>query len=193
MNFLMRRAGLAVLTALTGLAARAAEAPLVIDPAQSRVEVVVAATVDSFIGRLERYEARVVVDDAEARVVRARFAFHFADVKTGKTDRDEQMHAWQDTPTHPDGEFTLATLTRGADGGRVATGALTLHGLTKEITFPVSVTHEGALYAIDGDATLDTRTFGLPIIRKFMLLKVDPLVHVRFHLQGRADAAAKTP
>jgi hypothetical protein len=31
---------------------------------------------------------------------------------------------------------------------------------------------------------VDTRDYGLPIIRVFGLLKVDPLVHVQFHLEG---------
>jgi iron complex transport system substrate-binding protein len=39
-----------------------------------------------------------------------------------------------------------------------------------------------------GDASLDTREFGLPVIRLFGLLKVDPVVRVRFHLQGTAPA-----
>lgn len=172
--------------------ARAAEAPLTIDAAQSRVEIGVKATVDSFTGKLERYDAVIVVDPASAEVRSARFAFRFEDVKTGKADRDEEMHKWQDTPHNPDGVFTLVSFARGEDGGRVATGTLVFHGRSREITFPVSITHDGGLYAIDGEATLDTRDFGLPVIKKFLLLKVDPAVKVRFHLQGRAAGAAET-
>jgi polyisoprenoid-binding protein YceI len=151
------------------------------------------ATADSFVGRLERYEAVIVVDPetASADVVRARFAFRFADVKTGKDARDEAMHSWQDTAHHPDGIFTLAAIEQGADGGRAATGTLVLHGRSREISFPVSVSREGGLYAIDGEATLDTRDFGLPVIKKLLLLKVDPAVKVRFHLQGRAVPEGK--
>jgi polyisoprenoid-binding protein YceI len=162
----------------------AADVPLVLDVTQSRVDVAVKATVDSFVGRLENYDAMVTVDPATAQVTGARVAFHFSDVKTGNPDRDEQMHDWQGTTKNPDGVFVLAGLARAADGTQRATGALTFHGQEKEISFPVAVTHEGERYAIDGDATLDTRGFGLPIIRKFMFLKVDPEVHVRFHLQG---------
>ncbi len=169
---------------------RAAEEPLQLDAARSRVDIEVKATVDSFVGRLERYDAQVLVDPKAGAVRQARFAFHFSDVRTGKEDRDEQMHAWLDTPHHPDGIFVLRTLERDSEGRTLATGTLTLHDLAREITFPVSVTRDGALYAIDGDAALDTRDFGLPVIKKFLLLKVDPEVHVRFHLQGRvADPA----
>ena len=164
---------------------RAAEMPLQIDAARSRVDIEVKATVDSFVGRLERYEAQVLVDPEAGEVRQARFAFHFTDVRTGKDDRDEQMHAWQDTERHPDGLFVLRNFERDSEGRTLANGTLTLHDLARDITFPVAVTRDGGLYAIDGDATLDTRDFGLPVIKKFLLLKVDPEVHVRFHLQGR--------
>ncbi len=163
---------------------QAAGAPLVIDYKQSRIEIVVKATVDSFTGNLDTYDAGVWIDPDTGAVSAARVAFRFADVKTGKADRDAAMHEWQETEKHPDGLFTLATLTRGESGAMTATGTLTLHGQAKEISFPASVTHEGGLYAIDGEATLDTQDFGLPIIRKFLLLKVDPSVRVNFHLQG---------
>lgn len=178
---------------LLAATARAAEAPLRIDPAQSHVEIAVKATADSFVGKLERYDAAIVVDTnaTAAEVVRARFAFRFADVKTGKDGRDEAMHDWQDTARNPDGAFTLAAFSTGADGRRIATGTLVFHGRAREISFPVSVTHDGDLYAIDGEATLDTRDFGLPVIKKLLVLKVDPEVKVRFHLQGRVVPEGK--
>lgn len=160
--------------------------PLSIDAAQSRVEIVVKATVDSFTGKLDAYKAAISVDDG--RVVSARLDFRFSDVRTGKPARDEAMHEWQETARHPDASFVLAALKPAAEGRLTATGALTLHGVTKEISFPVSVIRDGDRYAFDGEATLDTRDHGLPVIRKFLMLKVDPSVVVRFHLQGSPKA-----
>jgi polyisoprenoid-binding protein YceI len=164
--------------------ARAASVPVVVDYKQSHIEIAVTATVDSFTGTLENYDAGLSVDSETGAISQARVVFHFNDVKTGKADRDAAMHEWQDTEKNPDGVFTLTTLTRNDSGAMTATGTLSLHGQAQEIEFPASVTHEGGLYAIDGEASLDTQNFGLPIIRKFLLLKVDPLVRVRFHLQG---------
>lgn len=171
------------------LAARmcAAERPLVIDHAQSRVEVAVKATVDSFVGRLAAYEPSIVVDD-DGRVKSARFAFHFRDLATGKEARDKAMHQWQQTDKYPDGLFVLTSLEPGPSGAAEAFGRLTLHGVTRDVRFPVSINREGANYAIDGDARIDTREYGLPGIRMLALLKVDPVVHVRFHLQGAPEA-----
>lgn len=170
--------------------ATAKPAPLIIDPVQSHVEVIVKATVDSFTGTLAGYKADINVDGG--RVTTATLTFEFADVKTGKAGRDEAMHAWQDTPHHPHVVFTLRSLTIEADQP-TAHGDLMLHDVVRSIVFPVIITTDQTLYAIDGEVPLDTRDFGLPIIRKFGLLKVDPLVKVRFHLQGSVGVSVPKP
>jgi polyisoprenoid-binding protein YceI len=161
----------------------AAERRLVLDPAQSRVEVAVKATVDSFTARLPAYVTEIDVGEG-GRISAARFAFQFRDLLTGKPKRDAAMHEWQDTDRHPAGEFRLAGLEVGADGRAEARGRLTLHGVTRDVAFPVTILREDNRYAIDGDVPIDVREHGLPVIRLLGLLKVDPVVRVRFHLQG---------
>ena len=59
------------------------------------------------------------------------------------------------------------------------------HGVGRDLAFPVSIAHsEAGTYAIDGEVPIDTREFSLPVIRRFGFLPVDPVVKVRFHLQG---------
>jgi polyisoprenoid-binding protein YceI len=170
----------------------ATPASLLVDPAQSHIEIVVPCTMDSFTGKLDAYVATITVDDG--RVTAAKLSFNFTDVHTGKTARDEAMHDWQATPKHPTCSFVMRTLVPIAGSGSRfnATGTLTLHDVACELTFPVSVTTEQNRYAIDGEAPLDTRNFGLPVIRKFGLLKVDPQIKVRFHLQGAIKLPAVT-
>lgn len=171
---------------------RATETPLVIDVAQSRIEIAVKATVDSFVGHLKAYEPLVTVAE-DGRIASARLGFHFQDVVTGKDRRDKAMHEWQNTKELPDGLFVMSAL-ESANASFTARGQLTLHGVTHDIRFPVAIARDGPRYAIDGDAAIDTREFGLPKIRMFGLLTVDPVVHVRFHLQGScAGAAARQP
>ena len=156
-----------------------------IDPSLSRVDIVVQATVDSFTGHLQHLAPRITLDDTGA-IASVLVPFHFRDVATGKAKRDAAMLEWQQTDKFPDGEFVLSSLIPLRPGRFTAQGRLTFHGLTRDLNFPVAVTTDHALYAIDGDAIIDTREFGLPIVRVFGLLKVDPLVKVSFHLQGRA-------
>lgn len=177
-------ASLVLILAAVQLAA--APEPLVIDRAQSRVEIVVKATVDSFTGKLDAYNATVTVEGG--RVATATFLFNCSAIRTGKEGRDEAMNEWLETSKHPEGAFTLAALEPAAAGHLNARGTLSLHGVKHEIVFPVSVITDHKVYAIDGEAPVDTRNFGLPVIRKFGLLKVDPIVKIRFHLQGAVKA-----
>lgn len=180
---------LALVTMLAGPVLTRGAAQLDCDPVQSRVEIIVKATVDSFTGHLAKFEP-VVTFGSDGRVTTARIRFHFSDVQTGKDKRDKAMHEWQRTDRFPEGEFELISLTPRSDATWQAQGRLTLHGQTHGLEFPVTIVSQGEVCAIDGEAVVDTREFDLPVIRMLGLLKVDPLVHVRFHLQGRKQEAA---
>lgn len=169
---------------LLGFARTLSAETLVIDKTRSRVEADVKATVDSFTGQLQDYDARIAVDPASNRITAATFRFQVADFKTGKDARDAKLHAWQDTAHHPDAEFTLGRIEPAADGRLLAHGEFRFHGVAQPLEFPVALIVDHTTYALDGEATVDTRRFGLPIIRVMAFLKVDPLVKVRFHLQG---------
>src|SRR5690606_8893879 len=114
------------------------------------------------------------------------------DIVTGKAARDKAMHEWQNTESFPDGEFALSSLQPSSGSDFTALGRLTLHGVTRDIHFPVSISRDGALLEITGDATVDTREFGLPVIRMLGILKVNPLVHVRIHLKGTPTESGGT-
>ena len=171
------------------LAARpAAAARLEVDPARSKVEFAVAATVDSFTGQLRAHDAEVTLGPA-GDVTAARFRFRCADLVTGKDARDEALRRWLESAAHPEAEFILDQLEPGpgGPGGWLAKGRLHLHGVERGLWFPVTVAAEGAERVISGEATLDTRAHGLPVIRMLGLLKVDPLVRVKFELRGRVN------
>jgi polyisoprenoid-binding protein YceI len=168
---------------------RASESVLTVDRTLSHIEIGVHATVDSFVGKLNAYEPEVAVNDA-GEITRTRLAFHFRDVSTAKESRDKSMHRWQHTDQFPDGVFTLTNIERRPDGPATAFGRLAFHGVTRDVRFPIAIAREGRRYVIDGDVALDTRDYGLPVIRMLGLLKVDPVVHVRFHLQASRETSA---
>jgi polyisoprenoid-binding protein YceI len=184
----MRKFLLILSLAFSTFVARAVEFPLVIDREHSRVEVDVHATAHSFAAKLTTYEASIFVDSASKRITRAHVHFHFNDIKTGKEKRDTEMNEWQNTTQFPDGVFTLSSLDRASDGKWTAKGALLLHGVSRDLSFPVVVDSTNPQrFIVSGETPLDVRDFGLPVIKKF-LLKVDPVVKVRFHLQGTLAA-----
>jgi polyisoprenoid-binding protein YceI len=157
---------------------------LTIDKANSHIEIAVKATADSFVGKLTDYTPTLTLDSATGKVTAAKIAFHFNDVKTGNEKRDREMHVWQQTGKFPDGDFTLETLEPSAVGKLVARGTLNFHGVAHPLEFPVTITQGESGVMVEGNAVIDTRLYGLPVIHKFLLLKVDPVVGVRFHLVG---------
>ena len=148
---------LALALALLPLAVLAAERPLKFDRSRSFVDVDVSVTVGSFTAHLDAYEAKVSVDDA-GKIKSALFTFKFADLKTGKPDRDAAMIAWLGGGT-PEGRFEMGNLALTPDGQGQVSGRLTFHGVTERIEFPVNVAKSDSTFTITGETTLDCRTW----------------------------------
>ncbi len=172
---------------LLPIAAIAAERPLKVDRSRSFIDVDVKATIDSFVGHLDRYEVAINADDSGKLKGGGVFTFKFADLKTGKPDRDTAMIAWLGGGA-PAGKFELGTLAQTPDGQGQASGRLTFHGTTQFIEFPVNITQNDGTYTVTGETVIDYRNWGLKIFRKAMLLKVDPNVTIRFKLVGTLGA-----
>ena len=167
---------------LLPLVLAAAECPLKIDRAKTFVDVDVKATVDSFTGHLDAYDAKLTVDDA-GKVKSAVLNFKFADLKTGKPDRDKKMIDWLGGGD-PEGRFELGNLALTPDGQGQASGRLIFHGVTQRIEFPVDVVKANGAITATGETTIDCRDWKLKVIRIALMLKVDPEVKIRFKFTG---------
>jgi len=165
------------------LVARGNGADFMIDGTKSHVDVAVKSTLGSFNARLEKYNVAIAFEPDDVGLKAAEFHADLAALKTGLAERDHNMGVWLQVDAFPEVVFELRALDRGPDGALTARGRLRLHGLMREIHFPVTMSVSRGLVVIDGTATLDTQEFGLPIIR-FWVLTVDPVVNVQFHLQG---------
>jgi len=163
-----------------------ADQPLQLDRKRCVLEVEVHAVFETIALRLERFDADIVVDREAGRIVSAELIFDLADLHSGIARRDRDMLEWEEYSLFPRVRFRLGALERPASGALLARGTLTLHGVEHALSMPVSVLAEGEMYVVAGEAQLDYRDFGLPLLRKFLLQRVDPRLRVRFHLQGRA-------
>lgn len=173
--------------AALAVGAVAAERPLAIDPDYSVVEVEVHALMRDFHARLARFQAYIALDSVDGTVSAATFDFDWADLLTGNPARDRELLRWVDHARFPAGRFHLHGIERAADGTVRAHGELMLHGVTHEISFPVTILADHDLISLDGAAELDFRDYGLPPVRRFHIRLVKPSLLVRFHLQGRVD------
>ena len=163
---------------LVPLALTAADRSLKVDRARSYVDVDVKATVDSFTARLEAYELHATVDE-RGRIKTAALAFKFADLKTGKAERDAGMLEWLGG-NDPAGRFELGILALTPSGQGQANGNLTFHGRTALVEFPVNVVPADGATVVTGTATINYRNWGLKKYRKLGVLTVDPEVKIRF-------------
>lgn len=175
----------AVFAWVTGVAAGG---PLQIDYQHSKIEVAVQATVDSFVGHLDKYAAAIDGGSATNLPASAKVSFDFADLKTGNPDRDAEMLKWLGYSANPKATFRLTGWQQNG-ATNLAAGELTIHGVKQAILMPVVVKNEGGTCAITGEANFDYRDFNLPKIRKMLLLTVAPHLQVNFHLVGNFTAA----
>lgn len=176
-------AGVVLVAAWLGQPLRAGDG-FVCDQNQSQIEVFVKTTFDSFVGRLEKYRADITFN-SDATLARAAVQFDVADLKTGKDKRDRAMCEWLEADKLPSADFVLTSISATGDGQLLATGDFTFHGQKRRLRFPLSLSTQGRECTLDGEVVMDTRDYALPVIRMLGVIKVDPLVRVRFHLKGK--------
>ena len=163
----------------------AAAAPFTVDPASIKIEVAARATMHGFTGKLDSALVTLDADAATGTISAATVRFAWADLKTGDTARDKEMLAWA-TAKSPEGVFLLVKLAPGTAADTfTATGTLTLNGPSREISFPATIAKTAAGWAVSGTATIDHRNWGLPKIRKFGMLTVNPVVTITFALTAK--------
>lgn len=176
-------AGACLAVALAAFAA-AADRPLLVDATQSRMEVDVKSTAGRFTASVSSFAPVIRVDERGRLPTDVRLRFPFASISTGKADRDRDMYRWEEVQRFPEVSFALGHLELQYDGTYLAEGWVRLHGAERDVRFPVSVTTRGDRMVIEGQASLDTREYGLPVIKRFVVMRVDPLVVVRFRIVG---------
>lgn len=183
----MKRLGLLLLFA--PLALCAADRLIKVDSARSYVDVDVKATLGSFTGRLDRYQLTMTADE-KGRIKTAVLEFKFANLLTGKPERDQDMIQWLGGGD-PAGRFDLGILALTPSGQGQVTGTLAFHDASQIVEFPVNVLREGDTFTVTGEAHIDYTDWKLKVIRKMGLLKVNPEVKVRFKFTG--DLAGPVP
>jgi polyisoprenoid-binding protein YceI len=156
--------------------------PILMDMSRSHVEISVKATIDSFVAQLQKFDLSVTATPQSDQIEAAVFRLNFVSVRTGNADRDRDMNEWQQTDRYPDVAFTLTALEPAASGISVARGHLRLHGVDRSVSFPVLIQTEDRMISIDGDVAIDTRDYGLPVIKRYFFLKVDPFTSISIFL-----------
>lgn len=159
-------------------------ATLDVDKGRSRIQVDAKATGHTFAGTLEKFNASVTGDAASLKPAGFDLTWNFSDLKTADEKRDAEMIKWLGGKA-PKGSFKFTKSWADKSGKTMGMGTLTIHGVSKTVSFPYTASQEGGWVTIDGKVAMDYQDFGLPIIRAMAVMTVEPKLSVRFHIVGK--------
>jgi len=108
-------------------------------------------------------------------------------LRTGIRRRDGHMYAAMDADRYPTLRFeprSLAASTRNDSAWVQLTGTLTIRGVSRSVTVPLTAVRDSARLRVVGAFPLDVGDFGIRdgLVRMGGLLRVDPHVRIRLDL-----------
>lgn len=159
-------------------------ATLEVDQDRSRIQVDAKATGHNFTGTLKKFTATVSGDATSLKPDGFEMKWGFKDLGTDDEKRDKEMIKWLGD-ADPKGSFKFIKSWTDDSGKTHGMGTLTIHGVSKNISFPYTASRNGEWVTIDGTAALDYQNFKLPVIRAMAVMTVDPKLTVRFHVVGK--------
>ncbi len=122
-----------------------------VDKVHSEVSFQIRHLVSKVRGRFGDFSGTVIVDAARPEASSVQFTVNVASIDTANADRDKDLRSprFFDAEKYPEIRFVSTKVVSLSDTKYSVTGNLTMHGVTKEITLPV--TFGGALKSPFGD------------------------------------------
>jgi polyisoprenoid-binding protein YceI len=158
----------------------------VVDGGRSKVGFHAVSRLMNAEGRFGRVSGDLRLDPDQPEGAQARVAVEVATLETGIGMRDDHLRSpdFLDAARHPQATF-VATSAR-ADGDRLqVAGQLTIRGVTRPVTVPVTVRREGSDLHLVGEVTVLRREFGVAY-DSFLNPIRDP-VRITFDLIARPE------
>jgi polyisoprenoid-binding protein YceI len=113
----------------------------VIDKAHSEVVFQVRHLITKVRGRFSDFEGTIAFDEAQPTASSVRVSIKTASIDTNEPDRDKHLRSddFFGAEMHPEITFASTRVSAGRSANTFdVTGRLTMHGITREITLPVS-------------------------------------------------------
>lgn len=120
-------------------------------------------------GRFTDFSGTIVIDDASPAQSSVRFDVVASSIDTGTPDRDNHLRSadFFEVETHPSLSFVSTKVTAAGSERYDVTGTLTMHGVSKEITLPVTLLGfakdpwGNARVGFETETSLNRKDFGL--------------------------------
>jgi len=174
-------AALAVLLLLGPRAAAAESRVYAIDPARSQIRFHAVSRFMDADGRFQRFGGEVRIQDERFETATGRLVVQVASIDTANGMRDNHLRSedFFDAQRYPEATLVVSGVRR--DGERLAvSGELTIRGVTRPLTVPVTVTPATGTIRVTGELTLNRREFGIAYQSRLNPIKDE--VTVRFDL-----------
>lgn len=136
----MKRTLLTAVVLAAVLALPAAADVYKIDPSHSEVSFQIRHLLTNVRGHFNQYEGNVNLDPAKLETSKVEFKIKAESIDTGVPDRDKHLRTGDffETDKYPEITFTSTKIKKTGKDTFDVTGKFTMHGVTKEITLPVT-------------------------------------------------------
>src|SRR5687768_8669839 len=161
---------LAILALASGLAGSAAAAPetLVIDRVHSDASFRVRHFVSNVRGRFTDFSGTVVADAAKPEASSVEFTVKTASIDTDQANRDKHLQSadFFDAEKFPEITFKSTGVRPAGKDKFDVTGNLTMHGVTRQVTLPVTYlgsvgTGKDAKHGFEATTTINRKDYGI--------------------------------
>ncbi|MDR1989641.1 MAG: YceI family protein [Acidobacteriaceae bacterium] len=141
----------------------------VIDPSHSEVTFQVRHLLTRVGGRFSKFEGSVDFNEAAPERSTVTVSIDASSIDTSEPNRDQHLRTadFFDVAAYPTLTFVSRTIVRAGEGRFDVHGALTIHGVTKEIVLPMSFLGKArdpwgnSRLGFEGDVTISRKDFGL--------------------------------
>ena len=165
----MKRITATVFALLLGVAAGAGAATYTIDQTHSDVSFKVRHLVSKASGKFTDFSGTIVADFANLDASRVELTIEAASIDTENEDRDKHLRSedFFDVGKFPQITFVSSKVTKSGANTFAVTGTLTMHGVSKAVTLPVTFLGEvddpwgNTKAGFEISTTIDRKDYGI--------------------------------
>ena len=134
-----------------------------VDKAASRLTFRASANGVAFDGVFKTWDAQIAFDPKNLKASHATVTVNTASAVTGDPTRDQMLPTadWFNVGKFAKATFVTNSITQASPDHYVANGTLTLHGVSKPVALPFTLTIAKDVAKMDGAASIDRTQFGL--------------------------------
>jgi polyisoprenoid-binding protein YceI len=138
-----------------------AQAPRKIDRAKSFIRFVTKQMNVPVEGQFTRFDATVAFDPAKPDATKAEFEVELASIDLGNAEGETEAKrkVWLDIDGFPRARFVAEAVNATGPGRYIATGKLTIKGVSQPVAAPFTLVDAGAARTVEGQFTLKRLLF----------------------------------